>query len=134
VILVGNCTREIEIKHTGGGTAIAEIGLAVNDRVKKNNEWIDEVTFVDCTAFGRTAEVAGEYLKKGSPTLIEGRLKLETWQTNDGQNRSKLKVIVDRLQLLGSKSDSNPRPDSRPANGSDRGNPEKPAYDDDIPF
>lgn len=79
---------------------MADVGLAVNDRVKKGEQWIDEVTFVDVTLWGRTAEVAGEYLSKGSSVLIEGRLKLEAWE-KDGQKRSKLKVIGEKLQMLG---------------------------------
>ncbi len=100
VILVGNLTRDIELKYTQGGTAVTDIGLAVNDRRKTaTGEWIDETTFVDVTLWGRTAEVASEYLSKGSPILIEGRLKLDTWET-DGQKRSKLRVVCDRMQML----------------------------------
>lgn len=100
VILVGNLTRDIELRYTQGGTAVTDIGLAVNDRVKRGTEWVDETTFVDVTLWGRTAEVAGEYLSKGSPLLIEGRLKLDTWET-DGNKRSKLKVVGERMQMLG---------------------------------
>ncbi|MFN9876837.1 MAG: single-stranded DNA-binding protein, partial [Planctomycetota bacterium] len=85
---------------TAGNTAVTEIGLAVNDRVKKNNEWVDETTLVDITLWGRTAEVASEYLSKGSSVLIEGRLKLDSWE-KDGQKRSKLHVIGERMQMLG---------------------------------
>ena len=100
VILVGNLTRDIELKYTQGGTAVTDIGMAVNDRRKSaTGEWIDESTFVDVTLWGRTAEVASEYLGKGSPILIEGRLKLDTWET-DGQKRSKLRVVCDRMQML----------------------------------
>lgn len=101
VILVGNLTRDIELKYTPGGTAVTDIGMAVNDRRKSaSGEWVDETTFVDVTLWGRTAEVASEYLGKGSPILIEGRLKLDTWET-DGQKRSKLRVVCDRMQMLG---------------------------------
>ena len=100
VILVGNVTRDIELRYTPQGTAVTDIGLAVNDRVKKQGEWVDETTFVDVTLWGRTAEVAGEYLSKGSPVLIEGRLKLDAWE-QDGQKRSKLKIIGERMQMLG---------------------------------
>ncbi|NND99198.1 MAG: single-stranded DNA-binding protein [Pirellulaceae bacterium] len=102
VILVGNLTRDIELKYTQGGTAVTDVGLAVNDRRKSaTGEWIDETTFVDVTLWGRTAEVASEYLGKGSPILIEGRLKLDTWET-DGQKRSKLRVVCERMQMLSS--------------------------------
>ena len=100
VILVGNLTRDVDLKYTGGGTPVTEIGLAVNDRVKKNNEWVDETTFVDVTLWGRTAEIAGEYLSKGSPVLIEGRLKLDQCES-EGQKRSKLRVTCERMQMLG---------------------------------
>lgn len=100
VILLGNLTRDIELKYTPGGTAVTDIGMAVNDRRKSaSGEWVDETTFVDVTLWGRTAEVASEYLGKGSPILVEGRLKLDTWET-DGQKRSKLRVVCDRMQML----------------------------------
>jgi single-strand DNA-binding protein len=104
VILVGNTTRDIELRYTPSSMAVCDIGLAVNDRRKgANGEWVEETTFVDVTLWGRTAEIASEYLKKGSPVLIEGRLKLDTWETNDGQKRSKLKVVGEKMQLLGGK-------------------------------
>lgn len=105
VILMGNVTRDVELRYTQGGTAVTDLGLAVNDRVKKNGEWVDEATFVDVTLWGRTAEIAGEYLSKGSPVLIEGRLKLDTWE-QDGQKRSKLHVVGERMQMVGSRSGS----------------------------
>ena len=81
VILVGNLTRDPELKYIPSGTAVTEIGLAVNDRRKNaQGEWVEETTFVDVTLWSRTAEVASEYLSKGSPVLIEGRLKLDTWE------------------------------------------------------
>lgn len=109
VILVGNITRDIELRYTQGGTAVCELGLAVNDRVKKGNEYVDETTFVDVTLWGRTAEVANEYLSKGSSVLIEGRLKLDTWQTNEGQKRSKLRVVGEKMQMLDGKSGGKPQ-------------------------
>ena len=103
VILVGNLTRDVELRYIPSGTAVTDIGLAVNDRVKRNDEWVDETTFVDITLWGRTAEIASEYLSKGAPVLIEGRLKLDQWE-QDGQKRSKLKVIGERMQMLGAPS------------------------------
>ena len=112
VILVGNLTRDIELKYTQGGTAVTDIGLAVNDRRKSSGgDWVEETTFVEFTMWGRTAEVASEYLSKGSPIMIEGRLKLDTWET-DGQKRSKLRVICERMQMLSS---------GRPAGGGPQG-------------
>lgn len=104
VILMGNLTRDVRLEKTPQGTSVAEVGLAVKDRVKRNGEWVDEVTFVDIVLWGRTAEVAGEYLSKGSPAFFEGRLKLETWENKEGQKRSKMRVIADRLQLLSTRS------------------------------
>ncbi len=152
VILLGNVTRDIELRWVaGGGVAVADIGLAVNDRRKNSaGEWIDETTFVDVTLWGRTAEVASEYLSKGSPVFIEGRLKLDTWEGNDGQKRSKLRVVGERMQLLGGKGaggsggGKGPSGAARSSGGSQRHN-EAPVDDgidtgpidppaDDIPF
>ncbi len=103
VILIGNLTRDIELKYTAAGTAVTEVGVAVNDRRKNaNGDWVDETTFVDVTLWGRTAEVASEYLSKGSPIFIEGRLKLDTWE-KDGHKNYKLRVVGERIQLLGSR-------------------------------
>ena len=104
VVLVGNLTRDPELRYIPSGTAVSDIGLAVNDRVKKGDQWVDEVTFVDVTLWGRTAEIANEYLTKGSPVLIEGRLKLDRWE-KDGQKFSKLKVIGEKLQMLGGRGE-----------------------------
>jgi single-strand DNA-binding protein len=101
VILVGNLTRDPELRYIASGSAVSDIGLAVNDKRKNAaGEWVEEVTFVDVTLWGRTAEVVSEYLTKGSPIFIEGRLKLDTWE-KDGQKHSKLKVICERMQMLG---------------------------------
>src|SRR5215212_4050304 len=103
VILLGNLTRDPEIKYTPKGTAIANIGLAVN-RVYSNEqgEKIEETTFIDVELWGRTAEIAQEYLRKGRPVLIEGRLKLDQWDDKQtGQKKSKLRVVGEAMQLLG---------------------------------
>jgi len=100
VILIGNITRDIELKYTPQGMAVTELGLAMNDRRKAaSGEWVEETTYVDVTLWGRTAEIASEYLGKGSPIMIEGRLKLDTWE-RDGQKRSKLRVVGERMQML----------------------------------
>lgn len=103
VLLLGNLTRDPEVRYTPKGTAVTEIGMAVN-RVytAEGGEKREEVTFVDVTLWGRTAEVAGEYLKKGRPVFIEGRLQLDSWDDKTtGQKRSKLKVVADGMQLIG---------------------------------
>jgi len=105
VILVGNVTRDPEIRYISSGTAVTDVGLAVNDRRKNaSGEWVEETTFVDVTLWGRTAEVAGEYVTKGSPLLIEGRLKLDTWE-KEGKKHSKLRVVCDRMQMLGGRGE-----------------------------
>lgn len=100
VVLVGNLTRDVELRYTPQGTAVTDIGLAVNERVKRNDQWVDEANFFDVTLWGRLAEIAGEYLSKGSSVLIEGRLKQETWE-QEGKKRSKVKVVAEKLQMLG---------------------------------
>ncbi|MCP4779064.1 MAG: single-stranded DNA-binding protein, partial [Planctomycetaceae bacterium] len=86
VVIVGNLTRDVELRYTPSGTAVTDNALAINEKVKKNDQWVDEVSFFDVTLWGRTAEVAGEYLSKGSSVLIEGRLKQERWE-QDGKTR-----------------------------------------------
>ena len=107
VILVGRLTRDVELKCTPSGTPVTDLGLAVSERRKTaNGEWVDEPLFIDVTLWGRTAEVASEYLSKGSPVLIEGRLKLHQWEA-DGQKRSKIRVVGERMQMLGTRGTSN---------------------------
>ncbi len=104
VILIGNLTRDPEVRYIPSGTAVAEFGLAVNrpSTDKNTNERKEDVTFVDITLWGREAELAGEYLAKGRPVLIEGRLQMDTWDDKaTGQKRSKLKVVGERIQFLG---------------------------------
>jgi single-strand DNA-binding protein len=140
VILMGNITRDIELKYIQSGTAVTELGLAVNDRRKTSTgEWIDETTFVDVTLWGRTAEVASEYLEKGSPVLIEGRLKLDQWET-EGQKRSKLRVVGEKMQML-AKGAGGGTPSSRPSSESEYSEaaptssaPPTGPPDEDIPF
>jgi single-strand DNA-binding protein len=105
VMLIGNLTRDPELRHTPKGTAVAELGLAIN-RVWRDEQGQkqEDTTFVDVTLWGRQAEVAQQYLTKGSPCYIEGRLNLDTWDDKaTGQKRSKLKVVGETLQLLGSR-------------------------------
>jgi len=100
---MGNITRDIEVRYTPKGTAVTDLGVATNRRVKQGEEWVDEVTFVDVTLWGRTAELAGQYLSKGRPVFIEGRLQMDTWtDSQTGKQRSKLKVVGENMQFLGS--------------------------------
>src|ERR1700709_2077805 len=105
VMLMGNLTRDPEVRYTPKGTAVAEIGLAINRYFSgENGEKREETTVVDVTLWGRTAESAGEYLKKGRPVFIEGRLQLDTWDDKtSGQKRSKLKVVGEGMQLIGAR-------------------------------
>ena len=118
VVLMGNLTRDPEVKYLQSGTAVTEIGMAVNNRRKtKEGEWVEEPVFIDVTLWGRTAEICGEYMSKGSPIHVEGRLKLDQWE-QDGQKRSKLRVVGESMQMLGgSKGGSGSPPQSGgPAN------------------
>ncbi len=117
VILVGNLTRDPVVRYTSAGTPVAEIGVAVNrtwyDR--ETNERREETTFVDVTLWGRQAEIAGEYLTKGRQVLIEGRLQLDQWEDRQtGQKRSRLRVVCENLQMLGSRAGATTGP-SAPA-------------------
>merc|ERR1711965_15936 len=101
-LLLGNLTRDIELRHTPSNQTVANIGLAVNRTFQtKDGERREETTFVDCESWGRQAEVMAQYLSKGRPVLIQGRLKLDSWQDKDGGNRSKLKVVVENFQFVG---------------------------------
>jgi single-strand DNA-binding protein len=124
VILVGNLTRDPELRYIPSGAAVTDIGLAVNDRRKNaQGEWVEETTFVDVTLWARTAEVASEYLSKGAPVLIEGRLKLDTWE-KEGKKQSKLRVVGERMQMLSGRGQggqggaSGPRSPARATGGS----------------
>jgi len=107
IILAGNLTRDIEIKYTQAGAAIANTAIATSRKFKsQTGEQKEEVLFVDITFFGRTAEIAIQYLKKGSKVLVDGRLKLDQWTAQDGSKRSKHSVTVETLQMLGHKDDA----------------------------
>jgi single-strand DNA-binding protein len=112
VILIGNLTRDPEIKYTPKGMAVAEVGLAVNRKYRVENEMREEVTFLDVTFWGKQAEVVGQYMKKGRPMYIEGRLQLDTWDDKQtGQKRSKLRVVAEDFQFLGGKDGGGGRSD-----------------------
>ena len=140
VILMGNLTRDPELRYTPKGTAIARIGLAVN-RVwtSESGEKKEEVTFVDCDAFGKTAETICQYIRKGSPILIEGRLRLHTWDDKQSnQKQSKLRVDIETFKFVGpanregapvpTRSASGAAPATEPVEG------DAPPEGDDVPF
>jgi single-strand DNA-binding protein len=143
VMLLGNLTRDPEVKYTPKGSAVADIGLAVNRTYTTDGgEKREETTFVDVTMWGRQAEIAGEYLKKGRPLFVEGRLQLDTWDDKQtGQKRSKLRVVCENFQMLGSRdggSEGGGGGGGRSSGGGAKPSKAAPAAedsaDDDIPF
>lgn len=106
VILVGNLTRDIELKYSQGGMGIASTAIATSRKFTHNGEKKEEVCFVDITFFGRSAEVANQYLRKGSKILVEGRLNFDQWVDQNGQKRSKHSIVVEIMQMLDSKNDA----------------------------
>ncbi len=152
VMLMGNLTRDPEVRYTPKGTAVAKIGLAINRAwTTDTGEKREEVTFVDVDLWSRQAEIAQQYLHKGSPLFVEGRLQLDTWDDKQsGQKKSKLKVVAERIQLLGGPKGSSaefsdeppaarpPRPASKPApkptSAEEEATPPAGEGDDNIPF
>jgi single-strand DNA-binding protein len=147
VILAGNLTRDPELRYTPKGTAVARIGLAVNRTWKtETGETKEEVTFVDVDAFGRQAEVISQYMKKGRPFLVEGRLKLDQWEDkNTHQKQSKLKVVLEGFSFIDSRGGGDggaveptrPKPAVAAASpaATEPAEPEGPApEEDDVPF
>lgn len=104
VILGGNLTKDVEIKYTPNGTAICDFSIANNRKYKSGDEVKEEVSFIGLTAFGKTAETINQYFKKGSPILIEGRIKTDTWE-KDGKKQSKTKVLVERFHFIGNRKE-----------------------------
>jgi single-strand binding protein len=107
IVLVGHLTRDIELRYTQGGAAIGSSGIAVTRKFSVNGEKREETCFVDLTFFGKQAEIANQYLSKGSKLLVEGRLKFDQWQDNNGQNRSKHSVSVESMEMLGDAKQNN---------------------------
>jgi single-strand DNA-binding protein len=153
VMIIGNVTRDPEVKYTPKGSAVTDLGIAVNRTYKVGEERKEEVTYVDVTLWGRLAEIAGEYCRKGKPVYIEGRLQLDSWEDKaSGQKRSKLRVVGEEMQLLGPKmgggsgggdEEYSERPARReqPSSGGSSGGfsrgsapSQPPIEEDDIPF
>jgi single-strand DNA-binding protein len=146
VILAGNLTRDPELRYTPKGTAVARLGIACNRKWKsETGEMKEEVTFVDVDAFGKTAETIGQYLKKGRPILIEGRLRYDTWEDKQsGQKKSKLSVVLENFQFLdsgagrGEGAAEAPRPraasGAAPAAAEPAADSDGPPESDDVPF
>ncbi len=143
VMLMGNLTRDPEVRYTPKGTAVCTLGLAVNERyTAQSGETREETVFVDVDVWGRQAETAGQYLSKGRPVFVEGRLRLDQWDDKDtGQKRSRLKVVGQRVQFLGSPRQGAEFQDSAPGGEAPGRSPKpaaepsaEPADDDNIPF
>jgi len=121
VLLIGNLTRDVDMKYTPSGKAVANFGLAVNRAyTDANGEKVEDACFVDIVAWDRLAEVCGDYLAKGRPVFIEGRLQMDSWETEDGQKKTRLKVVAQNIQFLGGAS----KPDADGGEGADA----------DVPF
>lgn len=138
VYLMGNLTRDPEVRYTPSGTAVGDLGLAVNETYRnKAGETVESTVFVDVEVWARQAETCAEYLYKGSPVLVEGRLKLDQWENQQGEKRSKLRVRADRVQFLGSPKRTG-EPADTPRDVSTSKPPPSPAGpeqdDEDIPF
>jgi len=127
--LIGNLTRDPELRYLASGMAICKFGLAVNDRVKKGDEWTEKVNFIDIVVWGKQGENCSEYLSKGRSACVDGRLTYSSWETDDGQKRSKLEVTAERVVFLGGRGGE--APDNR---GGSYGGPDQPPADDDVPF
>ena len=120
VVIVGRLTRDAELKYTTGGTAVSKIGIAVNKRVKKGDEWTEQASFFDVTLWGKMAEGLNQYLVKGKQIAIEGELEQERWE-KDGQAHSKVTITASNVQLLGGGSQTANVPDGFPTGGQPRG-------------
>ncbi len=132
VLLIGNLTRDPELRYTPSGTPVATFGLATTRRYKrKDGEQQEETCFVDVVVWGRQGEVVSEYLSKGRPVFVEGRLQLDSWETAEGEKRSRLRVVADNFQFLGGRPSG-----GREREGFEQGEREQKAEadEDEIPF
>jgi single-strand DNA-binding protein len=134
VVLVGNLTRNAELKYTNSGMAISTFSIAVNQRRKKDDQWVDEAHFFDIEYFGKAAEAVNQYLVKGKQVGVEGSLRQDRWE-KDGQARSKVKITASNLMLLGGRpqgpvAGAGPEP----SGGSETGGAPADTFEDDIPF
>jgi single-strand DNA-binding protein len=148
VVLLGNLTRDPELRYTPKGSAVARLGLAVNRTYKtESGETMEEVTFIDIDAWGKQAELIAQYLRKGNPLFVEGRLKLDQWDDkNSGQKVSKLRVVMENFQFIGGRAEGGagappaaaPARQSRPQQSSTPSSipseSDGPPPDDDVPF
>ena len=137
VVLVGNLTRDPELRHTPSGTAVTTLRIAVNDRVKRGEEWADAAYYFDVTVWGRTAENCAQYLAKGRPVGVQGKLTWREWDAQDGTKRQAVEVVADNVQFLSSRGDGeggSPQFVTQGAGQSGRDDFSSSPADDDIPF
>lgn len=134
VVLVGNLTRDPELRYLPSGTPVCNLGIAVNSRRKDSDgQWIEEANFFDIAAFGKQAENCSQFLAKGSQVAVDGRLRSRSWETNEGQKRSKVEVVADSVQFLGKPSGRSSETPAPPA-PSDAEEAPPANQDEDIPF
>lgn len=138
VIVSGNLTRDPEVRSTASGTPVMKFGIAVNERVKKGEQWEDYANFIDCTMFGARAESVSRFLSKGSKVAIEGRLRWSQWE-HEGQKRSKVEIIVEEIEFMSMRSDEQPATYSAPSYSQPQYqapvmDTSSSVYDEDIPF
>ncbi|MDP8255765.1 MAG: single-stranded DNA-binding protein [Candidatus Alcyoniella australis] len=136
VFVSGNLTRDPELRYTPSGTAVCKMAIAANRSYRQGEDLKEETSFFDIVAWGRTGETSAEYLSKGRPILVEGRLQQSRWQNPDGQNRSKVEIVADRVHFLGGPRDQEAQGGG--GGGGRQAHPEppvdEPLPDDDIPF
>lgn len=135
VVLSGRVVRDAELRYTGGGMGICEFSLAVNRRRKKDDTWVDEANFFDVTIFGKQGESLHKYLHKGTAVGVQGELRQDRWES-EGQKKSKVSIISDKIHLLGSPRQNTQSAQTQPAVSHSSGTPDQKAdnFDDDIPF
>ncbi len=140
VILIGNLTRDPEIRYTPGGTAVANFRMAVNRKYKQGDEFREEVCYIDIVVFGKQAESCGQYLNKGSGVIVEGRLQEKRWESEEGQKRSKHEVVAQTVRFLPKRQDATGGAErtttgaSAPSGGGAASGLEDEAVDQDVPF
>ena len=145
VILIGNLTRDPDLRVTNTGLSICKLGLAVNrNYTTKEGDSKDETTYVDVDAFGKQAEILGKYMQKGRPLMVEGRLKLDQWESSDGQKRSKLGVVLENFQFIGGREESSSQSSNAYEDNAGRSseansnvsnaNQSDESFDGDVPF
>lgn len=141
VFLIGNLTRDPEVRYTPKGTAVGDLSLAVNTTIRSPDGQVKEETcFIDVVTWGRQAETAKEYLRRGSPVFVEGRLQFDQWETKEGEKRNRIRVRAERVQFLGRSRPAGSHPSGEePERLPEAGGPARPAEEgvpeaDDVPF